>query len=44
MNVINNIKPVLGESAFSQFIKDSALGDRPEGVVSLQNTLSAALL
>ena len=38
MNVINNIKPVLGESAFSQFIKDSALGDRPEGAVSLQNT------
>ena len=34
MNVINNIKQVLGESAFSQSIKDSALGDRPEGVVS----------
>ena len=34
MNVINGIKPVLGESVFSQFIKDSALGDRPEGVVS----------
>ena len=34
MNVINDIKPVSGESAFSQFIKDSALGDHPEGVVS----------
>ena len=34
MNVINNIKPVSGESAFSQFIKDSAQGDCPEGVVS----------
>ena len=34
MNVINDIKPVSRESAFSQFIKDSALGDRPEGVVS----------
>ena len=34
MNVINNIKPVSRESAFSQFIKDSALGDVPEGVVS----------
>ena len=34
MNVINDIKPVSGKSAFCQFIKDSALGDRPEGVVS----------
>ena len=34
MNVINDIKPVSGESAFSQFIKDSVLGDGPEGVVS----------
>ena len=34
MNVNNDIKPVSGESAFSQFIKDSALGDCPEGVVS----------
>ena len=33
MNVINEIKPVSGESAFSHFIKDPALGDRPEGVV-----------
>ena len=34
MNVINGIKPASGESVFSQFTKDSALGDRPEGVVS----------
>ena len=34
MNVIDEVKPVTGESAFSCFIKDPLLGDRPDGVVS----------
>ena len=39
MNVINEIKPVSGESAFSHFIKDPALGDCPEGMVVPPNFL-----
>ena len=34
MNVIDEVRPVTGESAFSHFIKDPLLGDRPDGVVS----------
>ena len=34
MNIIHEIKPVSGVSAYSFFIKDTALGDRPEGVIS----------
>lgn len=33
-SIIDEVKPVIGESAFSYFIKDPMLGDRPEGAVS----------
>ena len=34
MNVIDKVKPVTGESAFSDFIKGPFLGDRLDGVLS----------
>ena len=34
VNIIHEVKPVTGESAYSFFIKDPALGDRPEGAIS----------